>query len=365
MSENHIESTGSHHGSGHHHHRHGHRGSLKHRVKRRLRRKKWLVPAMLVAAAVVIAFGIWAAVSVKSQSGLRVTSANQYNAGGGYREITYKGKRYSYNNRITSVLYAGVDSAGELRATKKYTIAPRADSISLVVMDEYSHKMTIIGLSRDTMTKIRRFTLNGRDRGLFTDHLGYAFTYGDGGDVSCQNLCEAVSELLYGVPVNEYVVSNRSSIRLIGEIIGDVEVVVPNNSLASEGYIAGQTATVGASNIEQFVRSRDTDADFSNTPRMQRQQAYINGAVEQIRTMLIQDPSAAWRRLEAAEDFMLTNITRSRYLDLAGVLKNTSYDARDYYIPEGEQVAGPRYDEFYPDEEALLEKVIEIFYIER
>lgn len=64
-------------------------------------------------------------------------------------------------------------------------------------MDEKKKKMSIVSINRDTMTQIRRYSMSGNDQGLYTTHLGYAYTYGDGGDVSCESLCEAVS-LLFG-----------------------------------------------------------------------------------------------------------------------------------------------------------------------
>ena len=81
--------------------------------------------------------------------------------------------------------------------------------------------------------------------------------------------------------------------------------------------------------------------------------------------LLDQDPSGFWRRVEQAEDSLQTNITRSRYLDLTRALLKTTYEASDYYIPEGEQVAAVDHDEFYPDERALRERIIRIFYTER
>ena len=341
------------------------RRGLKRRIKHLLHKYRWLGPCALIALVIVVAGAAWMITSVSRQQAMRVTAASQFNIGSGYRDITYQGKSYRYNSRITSILYAGVDSDEPLTRLGKFTMAPRADSISLVVLDEFHHRMTVIALNRDTMTPIRKYTLDGFDRGMIRDHLGYAYTYGDGGEISCRNVCEAVSELLYGIPVNEYVVTNRASLETMAEIVGDVTVTVPNDDLADEGFSAGTQAVIDASNIEAFVRSRDTARDLSNVGRMARQQAYINGAVEQIRNLVFDDPSGAWRRMEAAEDFMQTNITRSRYLDLARVLKNTTYDERDYFTPEGEQRVAEDHDRFYPDEEALLAKVIEIFYIEK
>ena len=348
--------------SGHYRHHH----SLSYRMHRWAQRHKWVFAGAVIVVVCLVLLAYWVVNRENQQQLMSVVAESQFNAGSGYRDITYQGKSYRYNNRITSILYVGLDSEGDLTRQGKYSVAPQADSITLVVLDEKKRKMTIIALNRDTMTKIRKYTLNGKDRGLLKDHLGYAYTYGDGGTVSCWNMCEAVSEFLYGVPVNYYVITNLTSMVMLSDIISPVTVTVPNDDLAdwNGGYRTGAQVVIDSSNLEMFVRSRDTGVDFSNNGRMERQQAYINGAVEKIRSIVTNEPSRAWEDIQKAEKCMQTNITRSRYLDLVKVLKNTVYEKKDYYIPTGEQ-AVTDHDEFYPDEEALLAKVIEIFYLEK
>ena len=353
------------HHSSHSHHQHRHHSRLKHRLKRWLRRHKWVPVAIVLVLAVMLAAVVWMRRDVRNRRSYNVSSSRQVDVGGGYRSIQYNGKSYRYNNRVTTILYAGIDSEDDIQAKSAFTAAPRADSVSLVVMDELNNRMTIIALNRDTMTDIHKYTVDGKDRGAFTDHLAFAYTYGDGGEVSCQNLCRAVSDLLFGIPIDGYVVSNRASLPLIGEAIGPVEVVVPNSDLEEEGFIQGTTAIIDSDNLMTFVRTRDTGTDLSNVSRMERQQAYINAAIDKIVTLLTKDSDTAWRFMEQAEACILTDISRNRYLDLTRVLKNTYYTGDSYYTPEGEQVVGARHDEFYPDMDALHEKVIELFYIEQ
>ena len=334
---------------------------------RRHSSRRWMIPALVAVAAVLVIAGLLIWQQNEDQQRMQVTAENPVNVGSGIRNITYQGKRYAYNNRITAILVAGLDNEGELKPLGRYTVAPRADSISLVVLDELHGKMTVVALSRDTMTPIRRYTLNGRDRGQFTDHLGYAYTYGDGWDVSCKNLCEAVSQLLYGVPITDYVVMNRSSLPMLANTLGPVTVTVPNDDLKDTelSLSKGQTTVIDATNLEAFVRSRDTQMDLSNVGRMERQQTYINAVMDTIRKKMEGEPSATWNLLQDAEATVHTNITHSRYLSLIKALKNTAYDSRDYYIPEGQQVVAEDHDEFYPDEGKLLQKVVEIFFVER
>lgn len=347
-----------------HHHRHRHRHGLKHRLKRWILNHKSACLALMVAFVVAAGAVLWLLNNKRSQDGMQIQSAHQVDVGGGYRNILYRGKRYRYNNRITTILYAGIDSEGDIKTKSAYTAAPRADSISLVVMDELNQRITIIAFNRDTMTGIHKYTVDGKDRGSFTDHLAFAFTYGDGGRVSCENLSRAVSDLMYGIPINGYVVSNRTSLPMLGEAIGPVQVVVPNGDLEDEGFIAGETATIDSGNLMTFVRTRDIGTDFSNVTRMERQQAYIDAAIDKIIALLTNDTDTAWRFIQDAETCVLTDITRSRYLDLTRVLKHTHYTADDYRTPEGEQVVGKRHDEFYPDMDALQQLVIDLFYIE-
>lgn len=347
-----------------HHEVHHH--SIFRRIRQTLKRERWILPSVLVVAAVLAAGALWIVYSARRDAEQQITAGRPNNVGSGYRDITYQGKHYRYNTRITSILYAGIDSDGTMQKSTRYTAAPRADSISLIVMDELHHQMTLIALNRNTVAKIRKYTLNGRDRGKFNDLLCYAYTYGDGGEASAENLCEAVSEMLYGIPVNEYVISNRSSLPLLGEIIGPIKVTVPNDDLAEidASFAAGQQVLIDGANLEMFVRSRDTEVAFSNVGRMERQQSYMNAAIGQIRRLLENNAAGTWQRIQEAESCLQTNITRSRYMDLTKVLKNTSYDAKNYYIPAGEMVMGEETSRFYANEEALLAKVIDIFYIE-
>lgn len=354
------------HASGEHHHKKkGPWRVFKHKVKKTLSRHPWIIPAVIIAVVVILGTGFFLYNRYTSMNRSRVTAANQNNVGSGYRNIVYKGKEYRYNARITAILYVGVDSDGVMTVNDTYTHAPNADSISLVVMDELHKKMTIIALNRNTICKIHRYALEGQDRGEFVDQLCLAYAYGENGPVSARNLCNAVSGILYGIPINEYVITNRSSLPEIMKALGNVTVTVPNDDLTDLGFIKGEEAVITSQNVETFVRRRDITEDFSNVGRMERQKTFINAVMEEIVDLLRNSPNDVWRRIEAAEYCTQTNITRSRYLDLTKAVSNSAYSEQNYYVPEGKNVVGTRWDEFYPDEAKLLDKLVEIFYIEK
>lgn len=337
-------------------------------VRHRRRRQNMKLAAMSAAVFLLFFSGVaaWIIHTQNIQKSRHVTAGVSVNMGDGYRTITYKGKNYQYNSLITTILYAGVDSKGEMKASAAYASAPRADSISLVVLDKKHQKMTVIAISRDTMTEIRRYTISGFDRGTYVSHLGFAYTYGDGGEVSCENLREAVAGLFGGIPINEYAVTNQTSMTYINDLVGGITVTVPNNDLADRypSMVQGKSITLDESNVTDFLQYRDTSVDFSNEGRIERQQAYVTAYIQKLKEQLHTDTQEIWNRLENMEAYLQTSITKNKYLSLVNLLEKIEFTDNDYWRLAGENRAGTEHDEFYVDEEALQDKIIELFYEE-
>ena len=349
-------------GKGHHHHHHG----IWYRMRRWMRHnKKFAAAAALLCIVVLSAGGFFLLHSQKEQSRLHVTAGNSVDMKGGYRTITWKDKDYQYNSLITTILYAGLDSTDPLKASVTYSNKARADSVSVVILDKKKKKMSILALNRDTMTEIRRYTRTGEDMGTYVSHLGYAYSYGDGGEVSCEDLKEAVEKLL-GISIDEYAVTNQSSITSINDLVGGVTVTVPNDDLAAmyPELKKGAVVTLDDSNVKDFLQHRDTAADFSNEGRIERQQAYVTAYVDLLKERLASEPDQLWQEIGQMNDYLQTSITKNKYLSLARLLEKVSFTDADYYRPTGKDSAGELHDEFYVDEDALQQLVIDLFYEE-
>ena len=349
-------------GKGHHHHHH----SIWYRMRRWMRHnKKFAAAAVLLCIVVLSAGGFFLLHSRREQSRLHVTAGNSVDMKGGYRTITWKDKEYQYNSLITTILYAGLDSTDPLKASETYSNKARADSVSVVILDKKKKKMSILALNRDTMTEIRRYTRTGEDMGTYVSHLGYAYSYGDGGEVSCEDLKEAVEKLL-GISIDEYAVTNQSSITSINDLVGGVTVTVPNDDLAAlyPELKKGAVVTLDDSNVKDFLQHRDTAADFSNEGRIERQQAYVTAYVDLLKNRLASEPDQLWQEIGQMNDYLQTSITKNKYLSLARLLEKVSFTDADYYRPTGKDSAGELHDEFYVDEDALKQLVIDLFYEE-
>ena len=328
--------------------------------------KKEVLYSTVLCLCVLIVLGVLVAREQISQKSLQVTAENGHDVGNGFREIEYKGRRYRYNSQIRMVLYAGVDGTGKMEPSLQYGNKARADVISLLVMDKLNKKMTVIPISRDTITEIRKYFLNGNDDGLYETHIGYAYSYGDGGKVSCENLCEAVTNMLGGIPVREYVVTNQDSMPYLNNLVGGVTVTVPNSDLqdAYPEFTEGNRVTINDDNIAIFLRSRDTGEDFSNEGRMERQKAYMTAYVQRMQEMDLEEITDMWKSVEDMEEHLQTSIGKNEYLELAQIFQEVRFSEEDFVTLEGDDRQGNLHDEFHLDEEALLKTIIELFYEE-
>lgn len=342
----------------------------KNKKNRHHHRKKYSRKLLYGTAAVCLGtaaiLGVLFYQAQEQQKKLQIRADNSHDTGSGYRDIVAEGKHYRYNSLITTILYAGVDSTGKMEETLQYGNKARADVISLVVLDKKHGKLTLIPVSRDTMTEVRRYSMNGNDNGLYTTHLGYAYSYGDGGKVSCENLCEAVSLLFGGIPIREYVVTNQDSMPYLNGLVDGITLTMPNGDLEDQypEFAEGAQVTLDEENVRTFLQYRDTEEDFSNEGRMERQKAYATAYIEKVRQMDSTDMEDAWGDLENMEDYLQTSITRNQYLDLADLVKNTEFSEESFITIEGEDQMGELHDEFYPDREALEKLILETFYDE-
>ncbi|MCR5743024.1 MAG: LCP family protein [Lachnospiraceae bacterium] len=279
-----------------------------------------------------------------------------------YKNVEKDGVSYTFNPRIDTILYIGVDQTDGLDGD---SLAGRADVVILFVLNKDTGKITSINFSRDTMTAIRTYTADGQALGTTKQHLAYAFQFAGGGKAGCQNVAWSVSNLLGGIPIEEYVATDIKTIVAINDLVGGVTVTVPNDDLGSlyPEFAEGATVKLNASNVETFVRYRDTEVDFSNNTRRERQKAFLNAFFPQLSELISKDMNSVWEKYLTLEKDTISSITRNEYIDIANNFLKMDYGNVEFYTPEGEDKNGELHDEFYIDEEALQKKILEIFYI--
>lgn len=59
---------------------------------------------------------------------------------------------------------------------------------------------------------------------------------------------------------------------------------------------------------------------------------------------------------------MVTDISLDETVYLASVFNEYAFHEEDFYMLSGKTVMGEKFEEFYPDEDALFEMILDIFY---
>jgi LCP family protein required for cell wall assembly len=301
----------------------------------------------------------------RNQSRMHIESGNSYDMGAGYRNVVYKGKKYEYNQLITTVLYAGLDFVGEMQTYPRRGMAPRCDSISLVVLDKKHKKISVISINRDTICRIRRYGYLGDYYDYYDSNLGYSYAFGEGGEDSITNLTEAVTNLL-GVPIDDYVITNRDSVATLNSIVGGVPVTVPNDDLIllHPELKAGAQVEITDDLVMDFVRYRDISIDFSNLGRQERQKAYISSYIEKFQSMMPGKANEVWKNLESIENYMQTSITKNKYISYTNLIGGMDFDETAFHQLEGEYIRATYHEEFYVDVPAMQDLIFSLFYEE-
>ena len=283
-----------------------------------------------------------------------------------YRKIEVDGQTYRYNTGITNILYMGVDTESADEAdVETAQAAGQADAIMLLSVDRRTRDVQIIAIPRDTMTKIRMYDNAGNYLGKATQHLSLAYAYGDGEDKSCRLVAEAVSQLLEDIPIQKYISSDLSSISQINDLVGGVTVTVPGDDLEYLGARCkkGRTLKREGEMAEQFVRSRNTEEDFSNAGRMERQKVYLTAYLEKLQERANEDMEGLLSDIEDLEDLTVSNLTATDLEQLLTILSENDLNEENYHILEGEDRLGELHDEFYADEEKLQELILDLYYV--
>lgn len=277
----------------------------------------------------------------------------------------YDGVEYKYNSNIVTILCMGIDKNTENVELQKISgESGQADSIFLLVMDPSKSIIRVITVSRDTMTEIKNFDVTGKEVGESINHLGLAYAYGDGGKKSCELMVDAVSNLFYDLPIHGYVSLLMSAIGPLNDAVGGVTVTVPEDlSEKDPALVKGATVTLMGQQAEIFVRDRNTEQEGSNNLRMERQKTYAIGFVNAAKAALKNNPSLTVDIYNEFSKQMVTNIGLDNAVYLASEAAKMQLNTDDILSVKGETKQGAVYEEFYADDKALLELVLNTFYV--
>lgn len=278
--------------------------------------------------------------------------------------VSFEGKHYLYNKDIKTYLIMGIDSDEPATSTTNYVEGGQSDAMFLLVTNGADKTVSIVSINRNTMTRIQTCYDTGADAGYKTAQLCIQHGYGDGMTLSCVRATEAVSYLFYNLPISGYLSLRMGAIPTMNDAVGGVEVTVLQDIVNESRGVElkkGETITLDGNEAYAYLRTRDIQEFESATDRLLRQEQYITAYLSKLSSVAEQNPSAAVQIYESIKDYIVSSID---FASLVSEVKDYEYSPERLYTVPGETVMGEVYEEFYVDEEAFYEMILEIFYEE-
>lgn len=283
--------------------------------------------------------------------------------------VTYKGERYRFNENITSVLLMGVDEREMAWDDTLIGNSGQADMLMLAILDTENGNVNLWNISRDSMTEVDIYNVDGEYVRTEEMQACLAFAYGDGKLSSCDNTVRAVSRLLYGMPIQSYAVINLDAIQPLNDAIGGVEVTIHEGDILPAKFKPGTTVLLKGKDVESYVRTRRTERPDepidTNNNRMARQRQYMMNFIQKALQMTKQDITTPAKlfRIALEDDNMITNLNLARVAYLTTTFSKVNFSEDSFQTIPGEVVAGEKYAEYRVDDEALYQMILDTFYV--
>jgi anionic cell wall polymer biosynthesis LytR-Cps2A-Psr (LCP) family protein len=152
------------------------------------------------------------------------------------------------------------------------------------------------------------------------------------------------------------------AIPVLNDLVGGVTVTIEDDfSALDDTLIQGETITLTGEHALNYVRARSAMADDTNLARMGRQREYMMALIDLIQAKVQADPTFMLEAYSAVADYLVTDCAVDELSNYGAQL--SGYALTGILTTEGEAILGDVYMEFYVDEAALQQQVVDLFYV--
>ncbi len=328
-------------------------------------RKKWsvwqkTVVGIIAAICIILVCGVSAFFIFRSvgESSLKAEANDNH--------ITYSGKEYRYKEDMINILCLGIDKTEAMeKKIDSREILGMCDAIMLVCIDTKEDTLKIIAIPRDTMTEVTITDETGECVDEEIMQLCYQYAYGKRAEQSGQLTMDAVSNLLYDIPVEKFCAINFEALPIVNDAIGGVDLVVQEDfSSEIPEFVLGQEVHLEGDLALQYVRKRNKHLVNTTVLRTQRQKQYALAFLEKAKKVVAEDMTLPVTIFQSLQENMSTNISIADITYLVPELLEMELSEDIIEVLPGESALGEEFVEFHVDVDAMKEMIISTFYEE-
>lgn len=280
--------------------------------------------------------------------------------------VRHDGKVYEYNEDILTFLFLGIDKMEKVAPNKDLVSGGQSDAIFLLVANPDTKELSLVGVNRDTMVDVVMVGIgeNGGDL-IYPAEIATQHGFGDGLEGSCELTRDAVSKLFYELPIHGYVSFNMGGVAALNDALGGVEVTIQSDlTKINKEWVQGATVTLMGKDAYKYIHDRDTKVFESARDRLGRQKQYLSCFVGKAMSQVKKDITLPVTLYQKFKPYIVTDLSVDEIAYLATELSGYSFRSEAIYTLEGETKMGEKFEEFYPDKEALKSLMIQLFYRE-
>ena len=283
--------------------------------------------------------------------------------------LYFDGKNYKIRDNMEVILIMGIDDREDIGSSQFAIHNSQADVLYVYAVDHKNKTFQAIQINRETMTGIQTYNNDGTKDAIAEAQICLAHSFGKTEQGRCLNTVDAVSGLLFNMPIDHYISLNMAAISILNEQVGGVTVTVPAGlESADPAFKEGAKVKLQGKQAELFVRSRMNLENDTNEFRMERQQMFLNAWMEQANHKMDTDSGFALGLVLSLSDYMTSDMSANALSDLANQLKEyknlgTVKTVGETLLENEAKISAFR--EYYVDSDDLERKVIELFYEEK
>lgn len=278
--------------------------------------------------------------------------------------IDENGVAYDYRDDVISILLMGIDYMDDDRNWFYETVSNggNADVMALVILNTKTFELSILYIPRDTMADVIAMDAEGNYIDTIRTNISTAHSYGDGEALSCQLTAEAVSQLLYGIPVNRYVSLDYDALYTLNNILGGLKITFNENyTNINASYTKGNTVTMYGWQMRQFITYRSETDVTGAYDRGARNMLVLKAMFDQCKDKIAADPAVALDFVSQLSSYLTTDLDLSEITFLAQNIGKINFNSDTIVKLPGESMMGEKYVEFHPDEQWLHDFVVATF----
>ena len=287
--------------------------------------------------------------------------------------ILYKGAKYRLNEDMITILVMGIDKelvdhiGGQTWKEDPNSVnnGGQADALFLALLNPHNKTISVIAINRNTMTDVDIFDAAGNYLGMRKMQVCLQHGYGDGGVESCLRQVRTVSRLFKGLAINSYAAISMDAIPQMNDAIGGVTVEVLediNVKGFNVRFTKGDVVTLYGNDAFWYVKYRDIDVFDSASLRLARQKQYIAAFGTKAKQKALEDIRVAADLYTLMQAYTTTDMDLNSFTYLASETAGYTFSMDNIYSLQGETIMGAEYEEFYADDEALEDLIIQLFY---